>query len=108
MSTSIAVHPPTAARSSSVGVNSVPLPVPNLIWPPRVLVTVNTPGYLQPGHRHAVVAEAELAMPVPAAIADGGTRTRSLVPTPCTRLVPVQLTAALAEPETDSWRHPKW
>src|SRR5579859_3715263 len=44
MSTSIAVHPPMAASSNSVGVNSVPLLVPNVSWPPRVLVAVKTPG----------------------------------------------------------------
>lgn len=42
VSTSIAVQPAIAA-SSSVGVKSVSLPVPNLSRPPWVLVAVNTP-----------------------------------------------------------------
>jgi len=40
MSTSTAVQPPIAASSRSTGVNSVPCPVPMVIWPPRSLCTV--------------------------------------------------------------------
>src|ERR1039457_5635899 len=43
MSMAIAVHPPMAASSSSVGVKSAPPPVPRTIWPPRLLVTVSMP-----------------------------------------------------------------
>src|SRR5580704_6485934 len=43
MSTSIAVHPPSAARSSSEGVKSASSPVPMAIRPPRSLRAVNRP-----------------------------------------------------------------
>lgn len=40
---SIAVQPAMAPSSSSVGMQLVSLPVPNVTWSPRVSVTVNAP-----------------------------------------------------------------
>ena len=44
MSTSIAVHPPIAASSNSVGVKSASSPLPNDTVPPRRLTAANRPG----------------------------------------------------------------
>ena len=44
MSTSIAVHPPIAASSNSVGVKSPSSPVPNDTLPPRWLTAAKRPG----------------------------------------------------------------
>ena len=61
MSTSIAVHPPIAASSSSVGVKSASSPVPNDTLPPRWLTAAKRPGPMRStvtcrcvGHRRSL------------------------------------------------------
>ena len=74
MSTSIAVHAPIAASSSSVGVKSASPPVPVVIRPPRSLATVNRPGVTRwmDTARCAESVAMPLTLPDPA-LARGGT-----------------------------------